>query len=146
MIEDSLQPEMSDGVEAPFWAALKRGQLTVQHCAQCQVWMFPTRVRCSGCGEPPVWQPVSGKGRIWSYTRVHPPVLPAFAPFTPYPVVIVELDEQPGIRMVGNLANCASDPINFVKGDIVIGTRVEALIRDLGDASWPAWRVIEESL
>ena len=40
------------------------------------------------------WQPVSGKGEIYSYQIVAQAVQPAFADWVPYPVVLVELDEQ----------------------------------------------------
>ena len=144
MIETPPIPEMGDGAEAPFWEALKHGRLDVQHCRTCNSWLFPIRVRCGGCGAQPAWRTVSGRGRIWSFTRVYPPVLPAFAPFAPYPVVLVELDEQPGLRLVGNLVEQADDPINGVEADrISIGAPVEMLVRDLGGTPWPAWRLTE---
>jgi hypothetical protein len=34
---------------------------------------------------------------------VHPPLLPAFAALAPYNVIVVALDEDPRVRMVGNL-------------------------------------------
>lgn len=142
MIETAPLPDMTGTVEAPFWAALAQGQLVVQHCAPCGEWMFPTRVRCAGCGGVPEWKPVSGRGRIWSFTWVHPPVLPVFAPYAPYPVVVIELAEQPGLRMVGNLVAEATSPINAVqRQDVVIGAPVELVVRDLGGAPWPGWRI-----
>lgn len=145
MIETMPLPEMAGGVEAPFWDALRRGRLVVQHCAACDRWMFPTRVRCAGCGARPEWRPVSGRGRVWSFTRVHPPVLPAFAPFTPYPVLLVELEEQPGLRMVGNLLEGAGGRIDAVPPErIAIGAPVAVTIRDLGGVPWPAWRLASD--
>lgn len=142
MIETVPLPEMSEGMEAPFWEALKQGHLAVQHCASCDLWMFPTRVRCAACGGRPAWRRVSGRGRIWSFTRIHPPVLPAFAPFTPYPVILVELAEQRGVRIVGNLIDRADDRIDAVPPErIAIDAPVELVIRDLGGVPWPAWRL-----
>ena len=40
------------------------------------------------------WQPVSGKGVIYSYQIVTQAVHPAFYDWIPYPIVLVELDEQ----------------------------------------------------
>ena len=146
MIENAPLPATDNPTEAPFWSALAEGVLKIQHCDGCGIWLFPTRVRCGSCGSRPVWKTVSSKGRIWSFTRVHPPVLPAFAPFAPYPVAVVELDEQPGLRMVGNLLFSAGDAINAVPAErIRIGLRVEAVIRELGDGvNWPAWRLIDD--
>lgn len=144
MIENAPLPATDNPLEAPFWTALAGGVLKIQHCDGCGIWLFPTRVRCGSCGSRPVWNTVSGRGRIWSFTRVHPPVLPAFAPFAPYPVAVVELDEQPGLRMVGNLVFEAGDAINSVPPEhIRIGLPVQAVIRDLGGGvHWPAWQLL----
>lgn len=77
---------------------------------------------------------------------MHPPVLPAFAPYAPYPVVVVELEEQQGLRMVGNLLFAPGDAINVVPVEkIRIGLPVMAVSRDIGEGvHWPAWRLIGE--
>ena len=143
MIDTIPVPDTSSAVEAPFWEALRQGHLLIQHCRHCREWMFPTRIRCVQCGSAPEWKPVSGKGRIWSFTRVHPPVLPAFAALTPYPVALVELEEQRGIRLVGNLVERADGPINGVEPDkIAIGAPVEAVVRSVDGVPWPAWRIV----
>lgn len=142
MIDTIPTPDTSPAVEGPFWAALGEGRMVMQHCPACRSWMFPARIRCASCGRPPEWKAVSGRGRIWSYTRVHPPVLPAFAALAPYPVVVVELEEQRGLRLVGNLIDKVDDPINAVAPDrIAIGVPVEAVIRQINGVPWPAWRI-----
>jgi len=71
------------------------------------------------------WQAVSGRGTIWSFVVCHPPLLPAYAPFAPYPVVTVTLNEGPALRMVGNLLAHPDAPINSVDpSTIVIGEPV----------------------
>ncbi len=47
------------------------------------------------------WHPVSGKGEIYSYQMVVQAVQPAFADWVPYPVVLVELDEQRNVPWRG---------------------------------------------
>ncbi|HEY4548514.1 MAG TPA: OB-fold domain-containing protein [Pedomonas sp.] len=142
MIDTIPIPDTSEPTEAPFWTALGQGRLVIQHCSACRSWLFPMRLRCPSCGQTPEWQAVSGRGRIWSFTRVHPPVLPAFAALAPYPVVVVELEEQQGLRLVGNLVEKADDPINVVAPDrITIGAPVEAVIRKIDGVPWPAWRI-----
>ncbi|MPY91992.1 MAG: hypothetical protein GEV08_02700 [Acidimicrobiia bacterium] len=56
------------------------------------------------------WVPVEGRGTVHSYTEVHHAIQPAFRPFVPYLVLLVELDTQRGqpteheaLRVVGNL-------------------------------------------
>jgi uncharacterized OB-fold protein len=46
---------------------------------------------------------MSGRGVLWSWVIAHPPLLPAYAEKAPYNVIVVQLDEDPTIRMVGNL-------------------------------------------
>lgn len=76
------------------------------------------------------WTPASGRGRIWSWVVVHPPVLPAFADRAPYNVVVVELDE--GVRMIGNLLDVE---------EIREGMAVEIAWEDVEEGiSLPVWR------
>ena len=49
--------------------------------------------------------PVSGRGTVWSFVVPHPPLLPAYAELAPYNVIVVALDEDPTLRMVGNLVS-----------------------------------------
>ena len=44
----------------------------------------------------------------------HPPLLPAFAELAPYNVVVVALDEDPALRLVGNLVASPDGPINEI--------------------------------
>lgn len=77
---------------------------------------------------------MSGQGRIWSFAIPHPPLLPAFAGVAPYNVIIVELDEDPSIRMVGNLVASANGEINEVDpATIEIGSAVTAVFQKVGD-------------
>ena len=57
------------------------------------------------------WVPVEGQGAVHSYTEVHHAIQPAFKAYTPYLVLLVDLDTQKGkpteheaLRVVGNLA------------------------------------------
>jgi uncharacterized OB-fold protein len=88
------------GPNAEFYAFCARGELRVQRCASCGTWRHPPRHVCAACGSTAAsWEPVSGRGRVFTWTVTHRPVDPAFEP--PYAVVVVELDEGP--RLVGNL-------------------------------------------
>ena len=80
------------------------------------------------------WKDVSGKGRIWSFCVSHPPLIPVFAERAPYPVVIVELDEDPTIRMVGNLVTSPEGDINEVDvSKIEIGAPVSVVFHEMAD-------------
>jgi len=93
-----------DGPAAELYAHWARGELRLQRCASCHAWRHPPRFRCAACGSAAVtWDPVSGRGRVYTWTVTHRAVDPAFE--TPYAVVVAELEEGP--RLVGNLRGAA---------------------------------------
>jgi uncharacterized protein len=103
--------EETDG----FWAGAADGELRVQVCNSCGDLRFPPRVMCPECQSTErSWRAVSGRGTIWSFVVVHPPVLPAYEPHTPYPVVTVTLAEKPSLHVVGNLVTGPGGDINGV--------------------------------
>lgn len=114
MIEGSPLPLLDDD-STEFWTAAADGRLVIQACGTCSRLRHPPRPMCPWCrSTETVWQEMSGRGRIWSFVVPHPPVLPAFAPFAPYNVCIVELAEDPDLRVVGNLIESPGSPINSV--------------------------------
>jgi hypothetical protein len=126
----------------PFWEHLRAHELRVQRCDGCDHLRFPPRPVCPACrGFDATWARLSGRGRIWSHVVVHAPVLPAFEPHVPYPVVVVELDEAPHLRMVGNVVAAPGADIDSVDpGALVIGTPVEVTFHDLTpDVTLPRW-------
>ncbi len=142
MIDGIPLPARDGPFEAGFWEALDRGELAHQHCTACGAWHFPPRWRCA-CGGTLAWRAVSGEAHLWSWTVVHPPVLPAFMPFAPYPVAIAELAEAPGLRMSGPLLERPGDPIDHVDpARLEIGMPLRACIVELADGvRWPAWQI-----
>jgi uncharacterized OB-fold protein len=92
-----------------------------------------------------MWQRVSGTGTIWSFVVCHPPLLPAYTPFAPYPVITVTLDEGPALRMVGNLVTGPDGAINEIDpATIVIGELVRVVFSrrrgsDGKEVFLPAW-------
>jgi uncharacterized OB-fold protein len=77
---------------------------------------------------------------VWSFVVAHPPLLPAYAEFAPYPVIVVELEEDPTIRLVGNLVASADGPINGVEpATIRIGEPVQVVFAQIDDVALPRW-------
>jgi uncharacterized protein len=94
----------------PFLDAAKNGVLVVQRCGDCGERRFPAREICSAClSRNASWEPVSGKGKVFSFYVMHQVYHPAFASEVPYAVVIVELDEGP--RLTTNVVGCRPDEI-----------------------------------
>ena len=142
MIEDIPLPSTDDPQDKPFWEAALRGELVVQTCSACKRRRFPPRPMCPFCQSSEFsWQPVSGEGRIWSFVLPHPPLLPAFTKLAPYNVIVVELAEDPTIRMVGNFVTSADGKVNEIDPKtITIGTPVRVVFhRAADDVALPRW-------
>jgi uncharacterized OB-fold protein len=126
--EELLAPVVDEDGE-PFWIAARAGELRMQACAACGRLRFPPRPMCPWCGSvESTWQLVSGRGTIWSYAVPHPPLLPAYAAVAPYNVIVVTLDEDPTLRLAGNLVATEDGPINEIDpATIVIGAPVRVV-------------------
>jgi uncharacterized OB-fold protein len=114
---------------AGFFAAARDGILSVQQCTACGRFRHPPRSVCPACRSFEWhWQPVSGRGHVWSWIVAYPPLLAGFAELAPYNVVTVELVEDVSIRFVGNLVEDVGRPPNEVDpATIAIGERVHAV-------------------
>ncbi len=131
-----------DEHSAPFWDACRREQLTVQECGECGRLRFPPRPMCPRCRSlAHRWVPLSGRGRIWSFVVVHRPVLAAYEAFLPYPVVVVELEEDPQLRMVGNVVARPGAAINSVDpAELHIGRPLTVTFEQVtDDITLPRW-------
>jgi uncharacterized OB-fold protein len=97
-----LVPVGDDPDTGGFWEAAKRHELVIRACAACDAVLHLPRAYCAACGSwEGRWKPVSGRGHLYSWTTVEHQVHPAYP--VPYTVVLVELDDVPGARLVGYL-------------------------------------------
>ena len=111
------------------------------------------RTACPWCAElKSEWVSVEGRGTVHSYTEVHHAIQPAFKPFTPYLVLLVELDTQSGmptkeagLRVIGNLTR--PDGVLAPKSEVEqvgIGTRVRMVFTDVAPGlALPQWTIDE---
>ena len=126
----------------PFFAAAARGELVVQRCSATGRLVFPPRAISPFAPRAPLeWVAVSGRGAIWSFVVPHPPLLPWFAERAPYAVVAVALDEDPRVRLVGNVVARPGGPIGEVSPVAIrIGSRVRVCFERVGDGIFlPRW-------
>lgn len=120
-----------DADTAFFWEACARGELHILRCRGCGRFVHPPKQGCRGCGGDDLApERVSGRGTVYSYTVTHMP-LPGFEP--PFAVVLVELEEQAGLRLVSNLVDVAP-------AEIEIGMPVEVAFERAGDVTLPLFR------
>ena len=130
-----------DGVDTGYWEAARRHELAVQRCGACGAWQWEPEWLCRRCGSAPLqWQPVSGRGRIFSWARIWHPVHPALSEACPYIVVVVELPDADNLRMVGNL-------LGDHHQEAIIGAPVEAVFEDHPERDFGLvqWRVAGDS-
>jgi uncharacterized OB-fold protein len=130
----------NDSEWTEFYANARAHRLVVRKCAGCGLMRYPPTHTCPWCMALGfAWQELSGRGTIYSYEIVHHAIQPGFRELTPYPVVLVELDEQRGkptadeaLRIIGNLVK--PDGVTFEdEKQVAIGKRVRVVFQDLAD-------------
>ena len=110
----------------PYWDAARQQQLVVQQCGDCGHRLFPPGANCPKCGSTQLtWQPVSGKGVIYTYTIAHRPPHPVLAEQCPLAIAVVELEEGP--RMMSNVIDC--DPHT-----VEVGMQVQVAFEAIDDS------------
>ena len=141
MTETTLLPYIDD-VNEPFWRGCREGVLRLQRCPVSGRLIFPPRpVNPWSPRDKAEWTEVSGRGTIWSVIAPHAPLMLDFTELAPYNAIIVELEEDPSIRLVGNLVPEAGAPINAIAyEDVEIGAPVQAVFEQVNDEiSLPRW-------
>jgi uncharacterized protein len=123
-------PVDDDRDTAGFFEAARRGELVVRACASCGAFLHLPRAYCRHCGSwEGRWVQVAGGGRLHSWTVVEHQVHPSYP--VPYTIVLVELDDAPGVRLVGSIAGSPQ---------LVEGMPMRVRFDDLGDGVvLPQW-------
>ena len=127
-----------DTVSEGFWRAAADHVLAIQRCTVCGWYSHPPDVVCVNCLSPERsfrFEPVSGQGRLRSWTVMRDAFLPGFKSDVPYVVVDVELPEQAGLRMIGRLVDGAGAPL-------ALDAEVEVVFEDVaGGVAVPQFRL-----
>jgi uncharacterized OB-fold protein len=112
-----------------FWKSGADGKLRFLRCAVCGTFAHPPQPLCPSCHSKEVSpEAVSGRATLATYTINHQPWMPG--PELPYVVAIVEIEEQPDVRLMTNLVNCPLD-------DIRIGMPVRVVFEQHDDPDEP---------
>jgi uncharacterized OB-fold protein len=105
-----------------FWTGGQRGQLLINRCDACGHFFHPPGPACWRCRSTDVApEAVSGRATVAAYTINRQNWIPGFEP--PYVVAIVELDDEPDVRLITNVVGL---PIE----DVSIGMAVEVFFED----------------
>jgi uncharacterized OB-fold protein len=102
-------PTLNDD-NRPFWDACRDGKLCMQQCDACGHIRFPINHVCTRCLSGDFhWQPLSGRGTVFSYIVFHQVYNQAFRQDVPYNVALVQLAEGP--RMYSNVVGVPNDAV-----------------------------------
>jgi hypothetical protein len=105
---DKFLPEGIPGWQMPFWESLRQRRTEVQRCADCGRFRYVPKERCPFCLSPRAsWEPISGRGEVYTYSVVHRGPTPAYQADAPYVIVHVTMEE--GFRMAGGLRGVAPE-------------------------------------
>jgi uncharacterized OB-fold protein len=97
-----ILPVDDDHDTGGFFAAARCGELVVRVCDECGAVLHVPIAHCHTCGSwDGTWTRVQGTGHLVSWTTAEHQVHPAYP--VPYTIVLVELDDRPGVRFVGSL-------------------------------------------
>jgi uncharacterized protein len=143
----ALPPKpVADRDTQPFWDGVNKRRLLVPRCRACGTWIWQPRPLCPRCHAPdPEWVVTNGGGRVISWTALHPPVLAVWAGQVPFVVLLVELDDAPGVRMVGQLVDDEGTLLrtNGETEGLTFGSRVTLRWRvDEAGQTLPAWTLV----
>jgi len=147
--------QVDEAEHAEYFAHCARHQFHLQACEGCGRLRYPPTTACPFCMHPGGrWTPVEGRGTVFSYVEVHHAIQPAFKPFLPYLVLLVDLDVQrdipaPGdaLRVAGNLVlpDGGLAPADAV-ARVGIGSRVRMVFSDVSHGlSLPQWTLDESA-
>lgn len=145
----SLQIDDLDHENLDYFRHCAEHRFHLQRCGACLLLRYPPTTACPWCASPRAqWVPVEGKGAVHSYTEVHHAIQPQFKPFTPYLVLLVDLDTQNGqptpheaLRVVGNLVTQdgrLAPPEEVAR--VGIGSRMRMVFTDVVEGlALPQW-------
>lgn len=117
-----------------YWQAARERRLEILRCSDCGTFIHYPQPRCPSClGTAVAPHPVSGRGRVASFTVTHFAPTPDLADSLPITLVMVELDDAPAVRVITNLVEADGHEAR-------IGMPVEVTFEDRGDATVPQFR------
>ena len=126
--EFRLLPDVTPETEH-FWRGGADGELRILRCSACRTFIHPPAPVCPEClGRDLAPEAVSGRGTVATFTVNHQQWNPTVT--VPYVIALVEIDEQPSVRLMTNIVGCEPD-------DVRIGMRVRVTFDEREDVFLP---------
>src|SRR5262245_26866965 len=95
-----------------FFAGAARGQLMITRCGACGRYIWYRQPPCRFCGGTQLtWTAVSGRGVLFSWSVLHHAWIPQFREQLPFVTGLVQLAEDPAVRVVSYIVDCAPDAL-----------------------------------
>ena len=105
-------PDLDWALTAPFWSAAADGELVLPRCQGCLRFVWYPADRCPRChATSPVWTRVSGRGRLFSFAVVERGLFKAFSDRVPYVTGLIEIEEDPAVRLVTTIVGVSPDAL-----------------------------------
>jgi uncharacterized protein len=127
-----------DSLTSFFWDGAREHRLLLQRCDNCGRFQHPPEPVCHHClsfslgtGE------VSGRGTIYSFEIATQAFHPWFADKIPFVIAVVELVEQPNLKLITNIVEVDPD-----SAAIQVGAEVEVTWQEFDDGfTLPVFRL-----
>ena len=135
MVKQGVVP---DELTKPFWEAANEGRLAMQNCSVCNRLQNPPAPTCSQCGSGDnlEWKEMSGRGKIYNYGVVYDTPVKLLQDQQPFNLVVITLDDDPGIQMYSHLPGTLVD-------EVPVGASVEVVFEATANGQMvPEWRVV----
>jgi len=132
-----LLPVDDDLDTGGFFEAARRGELVIRRCNGCDAVLHVPRMFCRHCRSwDGRWAPVRGAATVYSWTVVTHQVHPAYP--VPYTIVLVDLDDLPGTRLVSRMPGTP---------ELTAGLPVEVWFEEIGEVDGrpivlPQWKLV----
>ena len=124
---------------APRFRGWLRHEYLIDRCDSCGLLREPPGPICPKCWSTDFTRTaISGSGTIYLSIALHQgPPTPGVDYSNPYPIVTVELDEQPGLRITSTV-------VDAELSEIEIGKRVRLAWRERNGAPLPVFELVAE--
>jgi uncharacterized OB-fold protein len=118
---DTLDPEAlypplpePDELTSFFWDGVAEHRLLIQRCDACGFYIHAPRQVCSQCLATTLSPAeVSGDAILSTWTFPNQPFDPYYHQHLPYVLAVVELVEQPGLKLLTNIVDCAKEDLRI---------------------------------
>lgn len=118
-----------------FWCGGAEGKLQFLYCPDCQYYVHPAGPVCPLCYKRSlIVKATSGRATVATFSINHQAWLPGLD--VPYVVAIIELVEQPSVRLTTNIINCEL-------ADVRIGMPVRVLFEQVEDVFLPLFEPVD---